>query len=352
MAWDRPSLEKLIRRAESDIETKLPTVDAFLRRSVENVLAKIQAGAAHSLHGHLQWLSRQLLVDQAEVSFLERHASKYGSAYTRDEATFATGDIVLTGTNGSTAPAGTKWQTSDGVEYEQDALATIAGGTATVAVTAVEAGDDGNLDAAQLVSLVSPISGIDDTATVDTGGIIGGADEETDAALRARLLARIRNPPKGGGPGDYVIWAQEVDGVTRAWQYANYSGIGTVAVFFVRDNDTPIIPSAGEIAEVQTYIDARAPVLADVTVYAPTGIAFDVTASVTPDTAAVRAAVEAEIEDLLYREGEPAGTIYLSQLNEAFSIAQDETDHTITLPAADVTHAAGEIPIMGTVTWV
>jgi len=89
MAWDRPSLEKLIRRAESDIETKLPTVDAFLRRSVENVLAKIQAGAAHSLHGHLQWLSRQLLVDQAEVSFLERHASKYGSAYTRDEATFA-----------------------------------------------------------------------------------------------------------------------------------------------------------------------------------------------------------------------------------------------------------------------
>jgi uncharacterized phage protein gp47/JayE len=144
-----------------------------------------------------------------------------------------------------------------------------------------------------------------------------------------------------------------VAGTTRAWEYPNVDGLGTVAVRFVQDDDpVSILPSAGEVATMQTYIDGKAPVTADVTVYAPTQKTLNMTISITPDTAAVRAAVEAELEDLILREGDPGATLLLSQLNEAVSIAAGETDHTITVPAANVTHAVGEMPKLGTITWV
>ena len=50
----------------------------------------------------------------------------------------------------------------------------------------------------------------------------------------------------------------EVPGVTRAWAYANHLGLGTVGVFFVMDDKVgTIIPSGGEVADVQAYIDER-----------------------------------------------------------------------------------------------
>lgn len=100
------------------------------------------------------------------------------------------------------------------------------------------------------------------------------------------------------------------------------------------------------------YIAPRRPVTADVTVAAPVGADLDVTIrSLTPDTPAVRAAIEAEIADLVLRDSAPGGAIRISRLREAISGAQGETDHALVAPAADVTHTAGQIAVMGDVTW-
>ena len=66
---------------------------------------------------------------------------------------------------------------------------------------------------------------------------------------------------------------------------------------------------------------------------------------------AVKAAVEAELTDLLRREAEPSGTILLSHIREAVSIAAGETNYTMTAPAADVTHTTAQMATMGTITW-
>jgi uncharacterized phage protein gp47/JayE len=304
------------------------------------------------LHGHLVWLSRQLFPDTAESEYLLKWAAIWGLEKTASVE--ATGDLVITGTNGSTCPIGTLWEDAAGIEYEQDTAGTIAGGTDTVTVTAVEGGADGNQSSGATLSLVSPVSGIDTDGTVTGSGLTQGTDEETDAELLARLLLRLQNPPSGGGPGDYESWALEVSGVTRAWEIPNGDGTGTVVLYFVRDNDTPsIIPDASEISTVQDYLDAAAPVTADVNVYAPTESTLDFTISVTPDTSAIRSAVEDELEDLILRKGEADGcTIYLSQINEAISIATGEEDHTLTNPTADQVYTTGYLPVMGTITWV
>lgn len=351
MAFARPTLQELVDRIQSDLTTRLALVGAVLRRSVIAVLARVEAGAAHLQHGHLEYLSQQIFPDTSEMEFLERQAELYGLS--RTAATYASGTVTATGTNGTEIPDGTVLQRADGQQYETSGDVTVSGGTAVLTVTALSAGVLGNADSAVVLTFVSPIAGVNASATVDSGGLIGGNDTETDDALRARVLDRMQSPPHGGDADDYVRWAKEA-GASRAWVYPQELGAGTVTVRFVRDQDgsgSAIIPSGGEVTAVQDYIDDRRPVTADVTVVAPTGVALDVTVHIVPDTTEIRAAVVAELEDLILRDGQPGGTLLLSQIRQAIALAAGLTDFTLTTPSANVTYSTGELPLPGAMTW-
>lgn len=347
MAFTRPTLAELVDRVQQDLVSRLELTGAVLRRSMVHILSRVVAGAVHGLHGHLDFISRQIFADTAEVEYLDRIGGLYG--IDRTEAEYATGDVTFTGTNTTNIPSGTVLVRSDGAEYTTDALATISGGEATVAVTASNADEASNSDAGVVLNLASPISGVDSEATVETDGLTGGADEEDDDAYRARVLSRLSNPPQGGSDADYEAWALEVPGVTRAWVYPLEDGAGTVTVRFVRDDDADLIPDAGEVSDVQDYIDERRPVTATVTVAAPTELPVDYELSVVPDTAEVRAAVEAELADLHLRVAEPGVTLPLSAIRTAIGIAAGLTDYDLTDPVADVTVTTGQFPTLGDV---
>lgn len=350
MAFNRPTLSELISRIFDDITSRLSLTGAVLRRSTLGVLARAFAGAAHLLHGHLAYIARESIPYTA-IDSIPDHAATWGLTY--NVATFATGNVVLTGTvNGSVLPAGSVLRRSDEVEFTTDADATIASLTATVAVTCSTEGATGNTDAATNLTIVSAVAGINSITTVDGSGLSGGSETETAEQLKTRLLERIQNPPHGGNEADYILWAKEVTGVTRVFVYPNHLGLGTVGLTFLRDGDVSPIPDAGEVATVQAYVDNLRPVTADLTVFAPTAVPLDFTITLTPNTAAVQAAVTSELEDMLLRDAEPGGTIYLSRIREAVSIAAGETDNIVSVPAADVTHASDEIATMGTITWL
>ena len=349
MPFNRPTQADLIDRAAADIEAGLPGTDARLRRSNLAVLARMHAGGVHGIYGYLDWLALQLMPDTSETIFLDRHAGIWGVL--RVPAAFASGPVTVTGTTGVVVPAGTQLLRSDGAAFVSTADATLASGAANVPAAAVVAGAVGNAVAGTQMSFVQPLAGVASTAAVGVGGLVGGADRETDDALRGRVLARIQQAPMGGAQADYVAWALQVPGVTRAWCYPLEGGPGTVTVRFVRDADASLIPDAGEVAAVQAYIDDRRPVCAQVTVTAPTAVALNMTIALTPDSAAVRAAVQAELADVLQREAYPGGTILLSHLREAISVAAGETNNVLAAPTADVAHSAGQMPVLGTITW-
>lgn len=350
MAFQRPTLQQLIDRSKTDLEGRLNDGAAVLRRAAIAVFARVIGGMSHLQHGHLDYNYKQAFPDTADDENTLRWASIYGVE--QKSAEFAEGNYTFTGTNGTVIPALTQIQRADGIVYETQSSATISGGSATVSIVALTAGEDGNADAGVSMNLVAPISGVNSAGTVAAGGLSGGVDQELVASVRARLLDRIRQPPQGGAEPDYKRWALEVAGVTRAWVYPLHLGPGTVGVSFVRDDDVSIIPDAGEVSAVQTYIDDRRPVTAEVTVFAPTASPLNFTIELTPDTPEIRAAVQIELEDLLKREAEPGGTILLSHINEAISIAADEVDHVLTSPSADVVEGAGDLTTMGTITWV
>jgi uncharacterized phage protein gp47/JayE len=349
MPFNRPTLSDLIARNRGDIETRLPGADSALRHSVLDVLARMHGGAVSGVYGYLDFLARQIFPDTADGEFLARHASTWGIR--RKAAVAATATATATGVNGTGIAVDTQALRIDGQAYKVTAPAVIAGGSAALALEAIDAGPNADLTIGTVLTLSSAVLGVNAAITVTAAGT-RGALEEDDASLLARLLDRIRTPPRGGSSNDYRAWALAQPGVTRAWVYPGWMGAGTVGVAFVMDQREVIIPLEADIDAVQAALDVLRPVTAEVVVFAPTPAPLDVVLRAAPNTPAVQDAIRAELEDFLARDAQPGGTIYRSRLSETISLAGGEFSHSLELPDADFTPPAGHIAALGTVTFV
>lgn len=328
MAWERPTLETIYERITNGIESRLTGGVALLRRAVLRVLAKVFAGEIHLNYGYGVYLSKQLLPDQAEVEWLDRHAYIWGVV--RKGGAFAFGVVRFTGTNGVVIPAGTLIQTGDGVEYSTDVEGIIAGGLVDVNVSATEAGEAGNYSGADPLQLISPITGID-APIVRQGLIAGGVDPETDDELRVRVVQRIQEPPMGGARHDYVRWALEVDGVAKAWCYAPddapavSAGIVRVVIAATGPDPEPTAPlfvddGTGKDDGTGTaflYIEQRRPVAAELQVWALVNIGLYFTIKTTPFSSEIATAIEDNLRELFASVSVPGATMPNAQIRDA-----------------------------------
>lgn len=349
MPFERDSLPALIERGAAESESRLPGVLARLRNSVIGVIMRVVAGGLSSLQKYAEYLSDQWWPDRCAPEFLPLHGARWGK--NRLPAVPATGTVQFSGANGSAIALGTVVQRSDGAQYATTADGVIAAGVANIAVQAVEPGQPGNAVIATSLTLTSPVAGVNAVATAQTA-LAGAADVEGIEAWRGRILARIRKPPQGGADYDYEAWGLEVPGVTRVWVYPGEQGPGTVVVRFVRDDDASIIPDAGEIAAAQAAIDAQRPVTASTYVLAPIATPQNFSIQLTPDTAATRAAVQAELLAMYRREAKPGGTMLISHQREVISASAGETDHVLSVPAANQVYTTGQLPTLGVITWL
>lgn len=354
MAFTRPTLGQLIKTGESEINALIPGADARLRYSVFNVFARVWAALTDGLYGALNFLSRQLFATTAEGEYLERIAESYGVA--RLAASPASGCLVVQGAAGTALARGLIFQRSDGVLFESTEAATIPGaGYVNLPVVAQVAGLLTNTAEDASVTLSATVSGVT-SVKVCTGGLTGGADDETDDALRARLLFRLQNPPGAGTAADWERWAREYSpSVTRVWVIPQVNGNGTVGLVFTQDNGS-VIPSASELQGMRDHLAQYTPMGATLYVYPPTLKAVDFTIKLTPsgDTL-VQNAVRASLADLMLRESGPGESIGLSLVSEAISLAQGEIDHTLVSPTDTITFASSapvfEVGGVGTITW-
>lgn len=373
MPFLRPTLAALRQRFRGQIQARLPGADMTLRRSVLGVHADVLAGEIWEQYGYLDYIVDQLLPDTA-TDYLARWMAIY--KLTPQGAIAAAGNVVFTGTTGTPIPAVTLVAVN-GVQYATSTAATlVGGGTATVGVVATSGGANGNQPANTALTMPVAIAGVAGNPAFDSNGATGGADSESISSQRARLLLRIRQPPQGGAPPDYIQWALDVAGVTRAWCLPLMGGPGTVGVSFMMDGRVNPIPLSGDVAAVQAFINSVRPVTAAVTVFAPTADALALTIhGLLPNTAAVKAAIAASYADLLMQKASPAppagvtvwgldpagsgvaialtvpGIIAFADIDDSISLASGVTYHSLTVPSADHTSAAGSIAVPGTITY-
>lgn len=360
-----PSLTDLSTRARSAFRTYLRGSDAWLKQNNISVSAKVIAGVAYEVFGFADYIAQQIFVTTADSESLDKHGAEYGMA--RRPAGPGYGSLLLTSTDAASVAAGGVLRRTDGVEYLALSAAAISGaGSFSVDVVAAVDGEAGNASAGTSLEAVSGVTGPVEIE-VAAGGVAGGTAVEGDESFRARILFRKRNPPHGGAPADYVQWATDVSGVTRAFVERRWNGTGTVRLFVLMDNlyANGIAP-VGEIERVAEYIDGVAPAGAIVTVAAPVAKIIDVQISgISPDTTSVREAALDELRDAFARHSRVAGidtggmsflakpaTFSRSWLWQAVANAAAEERHSINLPVVDISLNPGEVPVLGTVTFI
>jgi len=361
--FTRPTLLEIVNRIINDIKTRITGASTLLRRSILRVLGTVYAGAVHLLYGNIEYNKDQLFVTTADEDYLPLHGGEYNIL--RTAAVKATGQALATGTNGTIIPIYTELESTTGQSYLTDAAYTITGGQVLMDLTAKVAGADGNEDGSTVLSFVSPIPGIDTSATITASGIDGGTDEEEVEAYRQRILNRKRRPPHGGAEFDYTVWMKEVSGVTRAWSIPLYQGVGTIGCAFVRDGDDDIIPSDSEISTVRSYIISHTdpvtgktvgiPVTAEAGLYmiTLTELSVNMTIEIYPNTTTIQTLASAAIDELIQTYGGPGQAIYKSQVNDVIASIAGEERHKITFPTGldYITAATNQIHVPGTYTY-
>lgn len=377
MPFPRPTLTTLRAQAMQDITASdLPNADGFLRRAVLRVLAWVQAGMAYLHYGYLDWISQQSTPFTSTGEYLDAWASAAPTPVLRNAPGYASGQGTWPGTysasNNPVLPSGSICTRDDGVQFQTTAAAAVSsGGTVTAPIQAVVAGSNGNTDSGAPLELTVVITGISTAGTAATA-ITGGTDLEQDASLRTRMLESYAAPPHGGSASDYVTWALEVPGVTRAWA-ANGTTPGSVAVYFMMDEaeaayggfpqgtngvsplDPRAVAATGDQLSVVSYIFPLRPIPMLVWAYAPQAQAQNFTINgLSSLTTAQKAEVSAAITALFLQKDTPLGTTSIGQSDVASAIVAigGLPSFSITSPSSwPITSAGGYLFTLGTITY-
>ena len=320
MPWATPTLKTVRGLVRDAIRGNLPGADASIPNSVLRVMSDAMGALCHLTLQFIDWLALQLLPDTAEHEWLDRHGDIWlvnsDGTTGRKVATLASGSAdFFASIPGVVFPAGTQVTSNTGVGYETTQLAVATGPDVPIPIPirALDPGSDGNQSAGAMLTVTTTDPGMEGAATVVN--LDGGIDEETDEELRFRVLARIRQPPQGGAANDYVVWALAVPGCTRAWVSPLEMGIGTITVRVLFDDlraDDDGWPQLVDLEAVSNYLDTVRPVaVKDFWVLAPIKQRVDVLINlIDPDTTEIRAAVEANLQEMFFEKAAPGQTIY------------------------------------------
>jgi len=322
--------------------------------AVSDLSVKLYAVAAqvYALYVQGEWLARQTFPQTAEGTYLERHAALRGLA--RRGAVKSEGLIrfsVDTASSGDLEiPAGTVCATAGQVRFETTADAVLPAGEISVEVPAraMEAGQTGNVPAGSIQAMAVPPVGV--SRCVNPSAFTGGADEEDDETLRARVLETYKRMPNGANAAFYEQGALSFDEVSAVTVLPRERGRGTVDVVVATAAG---IPGAALLEELTEYFSSRREIAVDVQVRAPEPKSVDVAVQVVPAEGAEAAAVQAAVEEAVrgWFSGERLSKdVLLAQLNQLIFSTEGVANCAITAPAADVAVEKGGLPVLGELT--
>lgn len=290
MAFEMQSKDAIQQRMVTELAkiSDKSTVEGSFSRDIIN---------ANSVEFENAYAEMNLMIDAAYADsswgeYLTKRCSEYG--IDRKKATYATGTVTFHGDAASIIPAGSLVEVKGGQQFRTAADAVInANGTATAKITAVTAGEVGNVAAGAIHNIPMSIPGI--SSVTNAAATADGFDEETDDELRNRYYVAIRTPATSGNKFHYYNWAMSIEGVGACKVLPLWQGPGTVKILVI--NSDMQTASADIIQRVHDYIESVRPIGADVTVVSPTPRVVNITVDVagTVDIAIFKRAVNAYI---------------------------------------------------------
>ncbi len=214
---------------------------------------------------------------------------------------------VRLGVFNAAVPIGSRFSTVNGADSLNFTATEAASGpdenSRYYRLTAETPGSAGN----EYVGPILPIAAIPGLTSAQlTDILVPGDDEETDDALRQRLITALTDRPFGGNIASYREEVLGIDGVGGVQVYPTWNGGGTVKLSVL---GADFLPAPAELVQtVQNTVDpppgqglglGMAPIGASVTAAAPQSLTVNVGASITLAPGATVSQVQQPIEDAI-----------------------------------------------------
>ena len=233
------------------------------------------AAQIYSLYVQAEWTRRQCFPQTAQGEDLDKHAQLRGVS--RRKAVRAAGTVRFYVSEArdmdTEVAAGTVCMTAGGVRFTTGRDAFIPAGElwCEAPVTAVEAGAAGNVGQGTIVYMALPPMGV--AACANPEALSNGQDEESDEALRERVLATFQRLANGANNAFYRQTAMSFDGVAAVAVIPRSRGVGTVDVVPAAQGG---VPDQALLDALQAHFDQVREIACDVKVLAPTVETVDV----------------------------------------------------------------------------
>jgi len=313
---------------------------------------KAFAAQLNSLWAQAEWVKRQAFPQTARGMHLDYHAqlrglSRGGATKAQGEVTFYINEAVSALL---TIPAGTVCLAESGTEFiTREADGIVSGELeCTVQVAARFSGGLGNVPAGSVVRMAEAPVGI--LGCVNAKGFSGGREQESDEALRERIISSYRRLPNGANAAFYEAQALSVDGVSVAVVVPRARGIGTVDIIVAAETG---MPTSGLVNKVAELLEAQREICVDLCVRAPEAISVEVSASIEIEKGhsfdAVSAKVRAALES--HFGGERLGQdVLVAELGSIIFAVEGVRNYSLTMPAGDISMGDTQLPVLSPLT--
>lgn len=318
-----------------------------------DLAARLYAAATQiqALYHQAKWILEQSFPQSAQGIYLEQHAALRGLR--RTAATHATGMIRFGADNAAvdlTIEAGTICMTSTGTRFSttEDAILSAGASYVDVPAQAVEAGAAGNAAAGTITTMSAMPIGIQ--ACGNPEAFRGGAESESDEALRARLLDSYQRLPNGGNTAYYEQTVLSYAGVAAATAVGRPRGVGSVDVYIAAEKG---VPDSELLDAIAAYLEERREISVDLQVRAPSTSPVDISVTILPAAGTSFAAAKEQVDAAL--RGTFTGAllgkgITLAALGDLLYHLDGVQNYRITSPSADIAASPTILPTLGAVT--
>ncbi|MBQ9364850.1 MAG: baseplate J/gp47 family protein [Schwartzia sp.] len=345
-------------------------MSSYTAREQEDILTELQgfsAVEASKFEGTFEYdvlSSNSIEFAKIEVELEELYKAAFADTSWGDYLTMIAGQAgvlrkaavnaigIVTARGNGKVPAGSLFSTAGGIRFRTNKEAIIVN-EGDITVTAVNAGDSGNVEAGTINLIPMSIPGI--MSVTNAEATTDGYDEETDEALLERYLIKVRMPATSGNPWHYYEWATAVEGVGNAKIIRCWDGPNTVKVIIADSN----LEEASDTLVQKTfeYIEERRPIGARVTVVSARALPIDVSVKITAGSFDMDTYIKAAKEYLKTVAHDAIGTltqqsVSIAQLGSLILTsggARDYDDLLINGTTENVELGAEEIPSLGEV---
>jgi uncharacterized phage protein gp47/JayE len=305
---------------------------ASAKAALNYTVGSLLRAIAEATSGVVLWLQAIILqmltltrAATSEGADLDSYFADFG--FTRLAADPATGQVTFsrfTPATQAVVPIGATVQTSDGTQGFAVTLdttnaaynATLGGyvlpvstSSVNVPVQAAIAGSGGNVQAATIAVLTTPIPGVD--TVTNASAFINGIDAESDPAFRARFVLYLTSLSRATKTAvNYAVTSVQQDVVNTLTENQDYNGTLDYGFFYVFADDGTGHPSSTLITNIGNAVEAVRPLCSRYGIFAPVVLTANVTMVLTTGAAYTHSAVVAAVTTALqnFINGLPLGT--------------------------------------------